>query len=135
MRGKMWGLRAFVDCGYILGSGYFPFVLCTLPHSFSISLPALCPEELVLGSHHQASLVGFCQWRHWLEIRRRERLGNSFLACCCGFEMISYMAVQPLPWFYWNTSKLFPPCFSRLRGDNSFPTCQYLGTSKQLFYS
>ena len=65
----------------------------------------------------------------------RERLGNSFLACCFGFEMISSMVAQPLPWFHWNTSKLFSPCFSRLRGDNSFPTHQYLGASKQLFCS
>lgn len=134
MIGTMWGLRVLVDHGYFLGSGSLP---CAPSPTASPSLSALYPEGLVLRSHHQVSLVGFLSMEALLEIRRRirERLGNSFLACCCGFEMISSMVAQPLPWFHWNTSKLFSPCFSRLRGDNSFSTRQYLGASKQLFCS
>lgn len=88
----MWGLRAFVDHGYFLGLVIF-HLHCALSSTASSTFLGLCPEELVLRSHHQASLVGFCQWRHWLEIRkrRRGRLGNTFLACCYGFEMISFM--------------------------------------------
>lgn len=81
MRGRLWELKEFVGLGFSLGSSYYPFVLYTLPHSFSILLcSALYPEELVLRSHLLGYLVGFCQWRYWLEVkwRSRERLEKFF---------------------------------------------------------
>lgn len=92
MRGKMWRLRAFIDHGYFLGLVVFHLHYTPSPTA-SATFLALYSEELVLRSYHQASLVGFCQRRQWLGIKkmRRGRLGNSFLACCYGFEMISFM--------------------------------------------